>query len=55
MKISACECDKDHSTGKCDPRTGQCECEPSNFGGQKCNSCAPGLFYYPKCDREFRK
>ena len=44
----------EHSNGECDPRTGQCSCD-KNFGGLKCDSCAPKLFYYPKCDREFRK
>jgi len=50
----ACECNMEHSNGECDPRTGQCSCD-KNFGGLKCDSCAPKLFYYPKCDREFRK
>lgn len=47
-------CNPDHSNGICDSKTGQCQCE-MNFGGLTCEACAPKLFYYPKCDREFRK
>ncbi|CBY32737.1 unnamed protein product [Oikopleura dioica] len=48
-----CDCEEAHSEGVCNPHTGQCNCSP-NYGGKRCNTCAPKIFYYPKCDREFQ-
>ncbi len=37
--------------GGCNP-SGQCVCFP-NYGGQKCDVCAPGYYGYPDCAGEW--
>ena len=50
LYIVACECDSTGTVGgskTCDNQ-GQCQCL-ANFGGKKCDSCAPGYHNHPTC------
>ena len=46
---SDCKCDLEGSTGiNCD-YDGKCTCKNGNVTGDKCNSCADGLYGFPQC------
>ena len=48
-QFSACNCNKDGSTGSSCDDNGVCSCKP-NFINDKCDECADGYFHFPRCE-----